>query len=313
VRDSNLIASNWNIETRIETAKCIPFTFSETPSTYTETIVQGISTMWYLARKYPEHVCKPQIYNSFLSFAVLWRLNSVEAIFRDCFDHFPLSQEKIDELYTKRLTPQNHNRFRLPSTSPWHWPLPDISSPNIPLLPSPLPRPDKFTFVRVMEYAYFRRLVPFAREIWARRESWRAQIEKEAQQDTGNVQWSEVRDDDILRYEGYLVNKGDRGWARQSLNLVDEAEGAANTLYEGYIRLLYIEVLTFGRFFNEAFEMIKEGTGERYPWTQGMLAKVRKNAEFHQQKEICEYIDSLDESGIKIGREYPDDWWEHPR
>jgi hypothetical protein len=312
VKEGTILALKWKIKDRIEGATLIPFSFSEAPSTPAETVIQCISTMWYLAKRYPQHFNTPQIYNNFLSFAVGWRLDSVEAIFRDCFDHFPLSQDKISELYRKRLVRQKHNRFRHQSRNSWHWPLPDISSPSIPFLPQQLPRPDKFTFMRAMEYAYFRRLVPFAREVWAHREAWIAQIEKEAQKDIEMIQWSEVNDDDALRYESYLVDKRDRGWARRSLKLSEETEGAANTLYEGYIRLLYIEILTFGNFFEEAFEAIKEGTGERYQWNQGMLRKVRKVAEFHSQREICEYIDSLEESGMETGRESSDDLWEHP-
>ena len=311
VKEATIISHGWRLRNRIEEAKLIPFSFSEAPSTYIETIVQCVSTMWYLVKNYPQHFNTPQIFNAFLNFAVGWRLHSVEAIFRDCFDHFPLSQEKINEMNTKRIKRRIGNRFRLPSRNAWHWPLPDISSPEIPVLLPQLPRPDKFTFLRAMEFAYFRRLVPFAREVWARRESWRTQIDKEAVKDMEDIQWSEINDDDILRYESYLIDKKERSWARKSLRVTEESEGAANTLYEGYIRLLYVEILTSGGFFEEAFGIIKEGTGERYHWTQGMLAKVRKAAHFNRQWTLCDYIDSLEDSGIETGRESPDDWWEH--
>ena len=312
VQEGNRVAQKWRIPQRIHEATSLPFSFSEAPTTWTESIIQCISLMWYLSRKYPQHFTTPQVYNNYLSFAIGWRLNSVEAIFRDCFNHFPLSIEKLHDMQMKAFSKENHGRFKFRSRCSWHWPLQDISSSTLPFLPDDLPRPDNFTFVRAMEFAYFRRMPSFAREVWARREAWRAQIYQEAKKDLENIQWSEVNDDDILRYESYLVGKMDRGWVHRSVKLSEESEGAANTLYEGYIRLLYIEILMSGKFFDEAFEMILEGTGERYHWTQGMLAKVHKVAKLYEQKKIYEYIEKLEESGMEMERESPDDWWELP-
>ena len=112
----------------------------------------------------------------------------------------------------KAFSKETPSRFKFRSRSSWHWPLQDISSSTLPFLPDDLPRPDKFTFVRAMEFAYFRRMPSFAREVWARREAWRTQIDRKAKKDLENIQWSEVNDDDILRYESYLVGKMDRGW-----------------------------------------------------------------------------------------------------
>ena len=312
IQEGNRITQKWRIPQRIHEATSLPFSFSEAPTTWTESIIQCISLMWYLSRKYPQHFTTPQVYNTYLSFAISWRLNSVEAIFRDCFNHFPLSIEKLHDMQMKAFSTKTHSRFKFRSRSSWHWPLQDISSSTLPFLPDDLPRPDKFTFLRAMEFAYFRRMPSFAREVWARREVWRKQIDQEMKRDFENIQWSEANDYDILRYESYLVDKMDRGGVLRSLKSIEESEGAANTLYEGYIRLLYIEILMSGRFFDEAFEMILEGTGERYHWTQGMLANVHKVAKLHEQRKIYEYIEKLEKSGMEMERESPGGWWELP-
>lgn len=311
VKEARKISQKWQIIRRIEEATLLPFSISEAPTSPIEKIVQCISILWYLSKNYPQHFKTPQVYNNYLSVTIDWRLNSVEAIFRDCFDHFPLSPEKISELHVKAFSRKTYNRFKLPSRCSWHFPLEDISSPTIPFLPNQLPRPDKFTFVRAMEFAHIRRIPRFAREVWARREAWRAQIDREAEKDLKNIRWTETNDDDILRYESYLVDEQDREWVHHSLKFSEQSEGAANILYEGYIRLLYIEILTFGQFFDEAFTMILEGTGERYPWTQGMLTKVKNFAKAHDQRKLCAYIDNLDESGLEMETESPDAWWEH--
>jgi len=217
------------------------------------------------------------------------RLPTTMSLFRDCFDHFPLSDERKEELACK-LDPEER-------TVPAYWPFPPLV--DFSFVPKQLPRPDKYTFVRAMEYAHFTRNPQFATEVWFRRQAWRTHLEKAALADLENNRWSEFDDDDLLRYERTLVSNSTsmREWARSTATLSKWSDGASDTLYEGYTRLLYIQTLAACGWMDEAYKMVLQGTGERYPWTQNMLEKVLKHAANFEHKELYQYIKNLEASG----------------
>jgi hypothetical protein len=274
--------SQSRLSERLVHAKDFPLNHS--PTSLPELVAQCIATVWYLSRRYPSYFKEPSLYNQYLSFLVRCRLPSAKAAFGDCYEHFPLSEEQEKELHVL-------DRSRLPP----FWPFPRIS---IPFLPEQLPRPDKFTFVRSMEYAHFMRDADFATEVWIRRESWRSVIEKTALDDLGTSMWSEFGGEDLVRYERELVDNrtSARAWAKTAATLRKWSEGASNTMYEGYTRLLYIQTLAGCGQGDKAYKMVLQGTGEKYAWTQSMLAKVRKRAEKFGHTELCEYIDGLERS-----------------
>ena len=166
-----------------------------------------------------------------------------------------------------------------------------------------------------MEFAHHRRLPEFAREVWARRHAWRQHLDVEAMHDMEASRWDATDERDIIRAEFAVTGRKALGftgseWAALSAMENETSEGASERLYEGYVRLLYIQTLAAVQAFDEALYIIREGTGERYPWTQMILAKVRKHAEIHGHQELYEYIDGLDytlEEGIE---ESPEKWWE---
>lgn len=199
---------------------------------------------------------------------------------------------------SEHATEDNHdnsNRSEWKSPLQWHWPLPDLSSNDLPFLPAQLPRPDKFTFLKAMNYARSKRKPEFAREVWARREAWKAQIQQLAEQDLESNRWTEVTDADVIRHENTLVTGSvNIFWAKTSAYWSEETDNASNTLFEGYIRLLYIETLSERGFLDEAYSVVLEGTGEDIRWTQAILANVKSHAEAYGHVQMYHYIDALD-------------------
>ena len=262
--------------------------FVEPASTLPGLVAQCIASVWYLSRRYPQYFTEPAIYNQYLSFIVRCRLKTAESVFRDCFNHFPLPDDKRNELAVKR----NSAGSQLPP----YWPLPDLDHSFIPEI---LPRPDKYTFVRAMEYAHFTRNPGFATEVWFRRESWRANIEQQALDDLQNVRWAKFEDEDLLRYEHAVVDNytSNREWAKTTASMSKWSDGASNALYEGYTRLLYIQTLAACGWCDDAYKMVLQGTGERYEWTQSMLEKVKKHAANFGHNKMYQYISGLQASG----------------
>ena len=230
-----------------------------------------------------------QAFNLYMSFAIKWRIDSVPAIFRDCYNHFPLPPDKLEELEKLKKS----KNAPTSSNAAWHWPIPPVDGATIPTIK---PRPDKYTFVRAMEYAVRIGDSHFAREVWLHRELWRAHIDQSAVDDFQNERWAEFHDSDIVRYEHLFVDTftPTRSWAKIAAKNSEKTDGASDTLYEGYTRLLYIQTLASGGHCDEAFAMILRGTGERYGWSQAMLAKVKVDAEVYGHWEMVKYIDSLE-------------------
>jgi len=303
-----------NIGDRIEHAPFLPSPPVSGGMSFADYITLCITTVWYLVRRYPQHFTSPQVFNAYLSFAVHWRFDSVEAIFRDCFDHFDIPPDYLSWLEEIRRE-GGRKRFEMRSRRPWHWPLPPPESSSIPYLPEQKPRPDKYTFVLAMEFAHYRRLPEFAREVWARRHAWREVLDVEAIHDMEASRWDATPEQHLIRAE-FAVTRGKAAgftgaeWASLSARENESSEGASESLYEGYIRLLYVQTLAAVQAFDEALYIIREGTGERYPWTQRILAKVRKHAEAHGHEELCEYIDGLEYTLEEEAEESPERWWE---
>jgi len=313
-RNVTAIARLHNSGNRIEHATSLPSLPVSGAMRFPDYITLCITIVWYLVRRYPQHFTSPQVFNAYLSFAVNWRFDSVEAIFRDCFDHFDISLEYLNWLEAKRRE-SGRKRFKMRSRRPWHWPLPAPESPTAPYLPDQKPRPDKSTFVLAMEFAHYRRLPEFAREVWAHRHAWREQVHLEALRETEASRWDATQDQDIIRAEFAVTRRkafgfGAAEWAALSATENETSDGASERLYEGYVRLLYIQTLAAVQEFDEALHIIREGTGERYPWTQKILAKVRKHAEIHRHQELCEYIDGLESTLGEGIEESPEKWWE---
>jgi hypothetical protein len=127
--------------------------------------------------------------------------------------------------------------------------------------------------------------------------------------------WDTTQDEDIIRAEFAVTRSKALGfteaeWAGLSATENETSDGASERLYEGYVRLLYIQTLAAVQEFDEALQVIRDGTGERYPWTQKILAKVRKHGEIHGHQELCEYIDGLEATLDEGIEESPEKWWE---
>ena len=166
-----------------------------------------------------------------------------------------------------------------------------------------------------MEFAHYRRLPEFAREVWARRQAWGKELHIEVVKEVESSRWDVVNEEEIIRAEFTMISRKALGfteaqWATLSATESETSDGASERLYEGYLRLLYIQTLAAAQEFDEALKTIREGTGERFPWTQKILAKVRTHAQIHGHQGLCDYIDGLEyslEAGIE---ESPEKWWE---
>lgn len=287
LKNARLLYYQMDMAKRLQESTTLPF--SHLATTFSEHLLQYICTLFYFIWRYPQHLSEPFVFNSYLAFACRWNLDSVPAIFRDCYNHFPLTPKQKKQLEAQRIIPLSRKR--------WHWPIP--SNPSEPILPPTLPRPDKYTFVRAMEYAHDCRDTVFAREVWFYRQHWRRHIQTIAENDV-DKRWSEVAYDDIERYEHQLVDSftSTREWARTSAYMRELSDGASKTLYEGFTRLLYVQTLARTGFCDEAFKIILQGTGEQYEWSYAMLVKVRNSAELHKHTELMDYIDGLDGHGL---------------
>lgn len=277
-----------NLKDIIPQATVIPL--HDVPTNLPMLVVNLLSLIWYLGRRYPGCFTDPQIFNLFMSYMIKARIrSSVPAIFRDCYAHTPLTpdqQSQLDELQKDSRS----KKFK------WHWPLTDVLQ-----LPRQLPRPDKYTFVRAMEYAYLTRNASFASEVWLRRESWRNYIDSRIEEDLSTARWSQFDEsENLVRYEEEVRNDfADlRNWSKIASLESEKSDGASSTLYEGYVRLLYIQTLASCGMCQEALGMIRRGTGEKYEWRLSMLSKVRDYADEFQHKGLAEYIDGLENLGI---------------
>src|SRR5271156_391571 len=281
---------------QIKDATTLPF--SGAASTSPQNIVQSVSVLTYLARKYPELFVYPPIYNMYLSIAVRRKLRSVPSIFLQCFEHFA-------ETHESSTSAESSSTDRQPSFYPWHWPLPEDEHNVVPHLPSKLPRPTKYTFMAAMEYARSGGDVQFAHRVWRCREAWRRRLARIVWQQTEAAMWSELRDEEMTSYAELLSQKGETEFDWPSMNFPNSFNiGHSKGLYEGYTRLLYIETLVKGGYCSEAFKMILEGTGERYEWTQEMLHSVRRMATEHGGHEaLVKYIDDLEPSLVEMEQE----------
>jgi hypothetical protein len=164
-----------------------------------------------------------------------------------------------------------------------------------------------------MEYAHFCRDAKFAQVVWDRRKAWRKEVNKAARESLETVRWSEVEDKDILRYERDVVDTATSilDWAKGTERLNEQSDGASNTLYEGYTRLLYIQILAACGKCDDALAMILEGTGERYQWTRAMLQKVETHAVAFGHRALYKYITELEYSGTEDSiRAAENDWME---
>lgn len=293
-----------DIAKRVLTSQELPLDYGPR-LVFPELVVDTISTVWYLSRRYPHLFQDPALYNLFLSIMVRWRMKSVPQIFLRCFSHFPVESEG------KKKVKRTHGKTK--SLFHWSWPLPRLPNDSIPNIPNPPPRPDKYTFVRAMEYAHFCRDAEFALVVWNRRKAWRQEVDKTARESLETIRWSEVEDKDILRYERDVVDAATSilDWAKGEGFLSEQSDGASNTLYEGYTRLLYIQILASCGKCDEALAMILDGTGEKYQWTRAMLQNVEKHAVAFGHQALYEYVTGLEFSGTEDTiRAAENDWME---
>jgi hypothetical protein len=264
---------------------------------FPQLVVYTISTMCYLLRQYPHLFKTPTLSNLFLSIMVRWRLPSVPAIFRKFFSYH---KWRIGEKHVRFAGEASPRSVKIP----WCWPLRDaFSYPRT--WPQGLPRSqaDKYTYLRAMEYAHYTRDPLFAREVWQQRKFWKGRLQRAAKKNLRNIRWSKVEDADILRQEREIVDPFGsiplRNWAKGAAFLSEQSDGASNTLFEGYIRLLYIQVLAANGLCHAALLMILQGTGESYDWTRAMLEKVEKYAIAFKHRALFEYIAGLESSGTE--------------
>lgn len=293
-----------DVANRVLTGQVIPLDRAS-PCAFPELVVDTISTVWYLARRYPHLFQDPALYNLYLFNMVRWRMKSVPEIFLRCFSHFSIEGEEDKK--------ENGTHGKTESRFQWYWPFPTLPNDSIPNIPQPPPRPDKHTFVHAMEYAHFIRDAKFAQLVWDRRKAWRKELDRVARESLKTVRWSQMEEKDILRYERDVVEPATsiQEWAKLARNLDVKSDGASNTLYEGYTRLLYIQILAACGKCDVALAIILEGTGERYQWTRAMLQKVEQYAVVFGHKDLCEYIAGLEYSGTEDSIQAAEhDWME---
>jgi hypothetical protein len=269
---------------KVRDARALPFTLTDPPS-FDRFCVNALGTVCYLLVRFPRYfISSPVLFNTYLNFAVHYHFNSVESIFRECFNRFTLDAQiqheldrKVEQFLPKRL--DGHLEENGPmSTYTWLWPLP--KDPHF-KLPRRLPRPDGFTFFKAMQFAHMRRRTRFAHEIWAQRQAWLNQLQERDLTEIG---------------EKYVLTGRD-----------SRAAPGRGPLFEASIRLLYIEIMTIGGQPEEALKLLKSGTGENFEWTQGMLSLVRMRAEKLGVLELCQYIDGLEEDTGLVPT--PEMWW----
>jgi hypothetical protein len=154
-----------------------------------------------------------------------------------------------------------------------------------------------------MEYAHYTRDARFAYDVWWKRELGKKRLQRAARENLDNIRWSKVEDVDILRHERDLVDPFGsislRDWAKGTAFLNEQSNGASNTMCEGYVRLLYIQVLVATGRRETALSVISQGSGERYDWTRAMLEKVEKYAIAFRHRALYEYIARLESSGTE--------------
>ena len=271
------------------------FPFSGSSRRVRQNLCQCISILSYLARKYPDLFLYPQIYNLYLSIAVRLGLRSVPNIFRRCFDHY--SEQPRSEGQSSKSGEQSKYWSRYP----WHWPLPVDEQNVVPHLPSKHPRPTNYTFMLAMEYASAVGDVRFGHYVWRRRKIFRRHFTNTVWQEAEGAMWSELRDEEMTSwYEELLARKEGTDFDSSRIKFSEGFTiGRSKNLYEGYIRLKYIELLAKEGRCQKAYETLLKGTGDTYDWTQKMLRKVRERAELHGHTELMKYIDNLKTSGVR--------------
>jgi hypothetical protein len=255
------------------------------PSGRVGVIASFLVTVWYLSRRYADQFDDPINYNIFFSISVQLRHPSAENIFRQTFDHFPLTPDQ-DAKLAEYDSP--YARF------PVHWPLPDL---GLNFLTPWLPRPDKYTFIRALEYAHFTQKPYFAREVWYRRESWRAHLLACAVKDISLARWEKVSPADLLKYEQMLCfpDMPLHTWVAIISRVESSSGTSAGYLYEAYARMLYARVMAKAGFCDEAYEVLAQGTGENFPWNKTMLGPIQRMAAVHGHETLHNFIHRLDE------------------
>lgn len=263
-----------------------PFTAKDTPRNPAEIVALGIGVMAYLIKVHPDK-CTADVLNQYLLFCESWQLPSFKTIFRRHFDHGALTATTKDHLY--------HQSARWIEPEDWCHPL--SLTPHMPskILDASRP-PNKAVFLSAMNVAHVRTDYHFAKEIWGKRQAWLARLRALADQRRNSLGDTDIPPDlDLLKSER-RVSGHFRGWTAREYAMGQNTGGSSFTLYEGYIRLRYIEILARCRRWRMAFKLIQEGTGEKYPWDAGMLAGVRESAVHQNKVGVIKYIDGLEDS-----------------
>lgn len=268
-----------------------PFTAKDTPRNPAQIVALGIGVMAYLIKMHPG-ICTPDVLNQYLLFCASWQLPSFKTVFRRHFDHGALTATTKDQL-------QNESA-RWIEPADWCHPIP--LTPHMPstILNASLP-PNKTVFLTAMNVAHTRNDYHLANEIWEKRQAWLARLRAVADERRNSLGDTDIPTDlDLLKSERSVTGQF-RGWNAREYAIGHNTGGSSFTLYEGYIRLRYIEILAKCGHWREAFELIQEGTGEKYPWNAGMLAGVRESAVYQNVVGVIKYIDGLEDSQQPVG------------
>jgi hypothetical protein len=271
--------------------KPFPFTAKDAPRKPAEIVALGIGVMAYLVKVHPDK-CTVDILNQYLLFCESWQLPSFKTVFRQHFDHGALTATTKDQLRGKTaqwIEPED-----------WCHPLP--LTPHMPSILLDASRsPNKATFLSAMNVAHTRTDYELAKEVWGKRQAWLARLHAVANERRNNLGDTDTAPDlDLLKSERSVTGEF-RGWIAREYALGHTTGGSSFTLYEGYIRLRYIEILAKCRQWPTAFKLIREGTGEKYPWDSAMLADVRESAMHQNVVGVVKYIDSLEDSQQPVG------------
>jgi len=301
---------------RLQNAEKLPFTMHDSPKKPAEIVALGIAVMAYLAKKYPKQ-CNLHVLNKFLQFCQSWQLPSFKTIFRRHLNHE--EPRTVDGTAVITNGTQNtstaevaidegrlHRNGQWKEPPIWYHPLPEMPKEFNSLL-VPLPVPDKTTFVTAMHLACTRRDLTFAREVWSKRQSWLARIHHIVSQRCEAAGYDDRgRDMELLETERWFT-RSRKGWTAREWSSGIKTDGASFNLYEGYVRLKYIEILAACAQWEEAFQLIMDGTGEKYSWSEGMLGTVRESAVRRKNPDLVNYIDSLGASQRQLAN--PERWY----
>jgi len=301
---------------RLRNAERLPFTVYDTPQRPAQIVALGIAVMAYLSKNYPKQ-CNLHVVNKFLQFCQTWQLPNFKTIFRchlhhenpGTVDRAAMTTEDRKNTSTAEASIKEEYMFgngKWKDPEIWHYPLPDMPKEFDNLI-HPRPVPDKITFVTAMHLACTRRDLAFGREIWSKRQSWLARIHHVINQRRETMGYDvRGRDLELLETERWVTHTR-KGWAAREWSSGRKTGEASFTLYEGYIRLKYIEILVACGQWEEAFQLIMDGTGETYSWSQEMLGTVRDCAVYRGNMDLVNYIDSLGASQRQLAD--PERWY----